>query len=342
MVERFNDFEMLIPYNNWTPINWKSETGQSIVRRDVGSYIQNWVCSSPIGYGTRLTCPDDPCFAGWYKCILNVAWITANGNGIRHIGIRLNGSGSGGSNSAANNNGLFFTGEYDIAQAETTVDAALAVTAAAAAAVAAEAAAVSAVYASLVVGAPAGDPKYDAAVLAQAKALLALAAAITASNAANAAAAALVGTPAAVAAYLAAVAASNYLALANASWAYAQATVADPAGAAATAAAAALSAANSAAAASTAAAASSAAALAAAQAAARQNQQIYVREIYLRPGDYIQGMAFHSVVGTNLAVSGSLSLRWVGGDDPNTVGGSVYGSRNRAYPVPLPRSGNCP
>ena len=190
MVERYADNQMVIPPNNWTPINWKSPTAnQSIVRRDVGSSTQNWVCSNPIGFGSRLTCPDDPCFGGWYECTLNVGWFTAvtAGDSIRSIGIRLNGFGAGGSGLAGG--GIFFRGRQEVL-----------------------------VYGTI-------------------------------------------------------------------------------------------------------------------------QQQVYVREIYLRPGDFIQGMAFHNYV-ENHYVAGSLSVRWVGAADPNTVGSG--NSPATEYPAPPARSGGCP
>ena len=191
MVERYNDYKMLIPSNSWTPINFISPTAnQSIVRRDVGSATQNWVCSTPVDYASRLTCPDDPCFAGWYECTLNVAWLTVvtSGNSVRSIGIRLNGFGGGGSGLAGG--GIFFRGRQEVTQL------------------------------------------------------------------------------------------TGY-------W----------------------------------------------------NQKVYVREIYLRPGDFIQAMGFHNVPNWSLAVSGSLSVRWVGADDPNTVGGGD--SPTTAYPAPPGRSWAC-
>jgi hypothetical protein len=192
MVERYNDNGMLIPASSWTPINWKSPTAnQSIVRRDVGSATQNWVCQTPIGYASRLTCPDDTCFAGWYECVLNVTWLTVvySGDSIRSIGIRLNGSGSGGGGGVSGD-GIFFRGRQEVTQL------------------------------------------------------------------------------------------TGY-------W----------------------------------------------------NQQIFVREIYLRPGDYVEAMAYHNVPSWNLAVSGSLSVRWVGAADPNTVGSS--GDATTEYPPPYFRSGSC-
>ena len=195
MVERFNnDFGMLIPSNNFAPINWYSTVANgSMVRRDVGSATQNWFCSTPATYGTRLTCPDDPCFGGWYECTLNVMWLTTNPIGMRAIGIRLNGTGNAGSLGSSTTNGIFFSGIQQLA--------------------------------------------------------------------------------------------SN-----SGFWA----------------------------------------------------EQVYVREIYLRPGDYIQAMAFHNVPSWNLAVCGSMSVRWVGSQDPNTVGGGAFQNQNTPYPAPLPRSGSCP
>jgi len=204
MVELYPAFPAdtgLIPYNTWTPINWKSASAADwFVRRDVGSSTQNWVCQTPIEYATRLTCPDDPCFAGWYECVLNVKWglptvyTTPPANSIRQIGIRLNGSGSGGAYGTSGG-GILFVGCYS-----------------------------------------------------RAPLLYPL-------------------------------------------------------------------------------------------------EQIYVREIYLRPGDFVQAMAFHSVPSVTNSVYGSLSLRWKGRGDPNTVGGGVGISGQNAttaYPSPPARSGSCP
>ena len=200
MVERFQNFELLIPYDTYQPINWYTESDTangSMVRRDVGSATQNWFCPTPATYGTRLTCPDDPCFAGWYRCILHVRWLTTNPTGIRETYIRLNGTGAE-PNFFDVTNTMLFVGNR-------------------------------------IQASPAGF------------------------------------------------------------W----------------------------------------------------TEQVSVREIYLRPGDYIQAMVRHTAyegnpaVGVNLAVCGSMSVRWVGSEDPNPIGNNLANGRNTVYPVPLPRSGNC-
>lgn len=186
-----------IPYYTWTAINWTQTSISPIptpnlwrTRRDVGSNVngstRNWIrADNP----TRLICPgNDPCFAGWYQCVLNVAWgwPSAFGGSLSQfaIGIRLNGSGSGG-NTGYSGGGLLFRGN---------------------------------------------EQKSDSFF----------------------------------------------------------------------------------------------------------PRQSYSREIYLRPGDSLEGMVVHTSPNTVMAVSGSFSVRWVGAEDPNTVGGGVSGNAATAYPAPIP------
>jgi len=116
-----------IPYYTWTAINW-TQTSISLFpvyglwrnRRDVGSNVngsvRNWIRT---GYPTRLICPgNDPCFGGWYQCVLNIRWgfPSTFGGSLSDtqvaIGIRLNGVGSGG-NTGYSGGGLLFRGNEE-------------------------------------------------------------------------------------------------------------------------------------------------------------------------------------------------------------------------------------